>query len=400
MAKVKYLTFNVAVISRGGSSRQSGNQKGKPQNALAAAAYRSGQKLMDEQSREHYDYNPRTGSVHRNDHDALSAAAYRAGAALSSDRAIKTFDFTRKEHVEYSTIFAPENAPDWVYDRQTLWNRVERSEKRKDAQLARDLIAALPRDLTREQQIALIKDFVRENFTSKGMVADVNMHVIEASDGGENPHIHCMLTMRDLKPDGFGNKNRSWNNRGLVEAWRASWEKLSNEYLESAGSDTRVSMKSFKRDGVEREPTKHLGYDAANLEKKGRDSRRGHDNRRTQHKNEVRDILAQRLEWQDGEAALMHLKEDKPEPWSRPPAPDLEMHHNVLRQHLGKKWMLPLGLAAEMVIQVDDMLVKSFDELRDVGWDVFDQLTGWSERERRAELLREEEYERESDRER
>jgi hypothetical protein len=299
MPTIKNLHFNVEIISRSGSARQTGNQKRKgvnskttkPPNAVAAAAYRSGEKLYDEQAKHAYDYNPRESM------DARKAAAYRSGSKLEGAEN-KPFDFTRKEDVIYSAILAPDGAPDWVFDRQTLWNKVERAEKRKDARLARDIIAALPRELTREQQIALVNEFVRQEFTAKGMVADVNIHIKDASDGGENPHAHIMLTTRKLDGDGFFKyKETSWNGEfkgygfgkgDTVEQWRAAFEKLSNTYLEDAGSDVRVSLKSYKEQGIDKIPQKHLGYEAGNLEKKGVESKRGDANRRIQHRNEVK----------------------------------------------------------------------------------------------------------------
>lgn len=448
MATVKYLTLNVAIISRKGSSRNTGNQKANANAtaparqhsaAVAAAAYRSGQKLYDEQARQPCDYSPREKD-NAPVMDARQAAAYRSGSVLEADGR-RPIDFTRKENVVYSTILAPEGAPVWVHDRQTLWNKVERAEKRKDAQLARDVIAALPRELTREQQIALVHEYVRENFTSKGMVADVNIHEKDASDGGKNPHVHIMLTTRRLDGDGFHRlKARDWNgdwkgagkNGGkmLDEVWRPSYERLCNRYLQEAGSDTRVSMKSFTKEGIEKEPQKHLGYEAANLEKKGIESRRGHDNRRIQHRNEVRELIEerlewqkslaremepdagwepkeQRLEWQDGDAAIVALAAEtrkppqiKPPP-SQPPSPSpAELHRQGLRHYLKAGMMLPAVAAAETIIRLDDMLIKGFEQARDVGWDVFDQVMGWDEPERRAELLRDEEAEREREWER
>ncbi|PEM60355.1 hypothetical protein CN613_28130, partial [Bacillus pseudomycoides] len=104
-------------------------------------------------------------------------------------------------------VLAPENAPEWVYDRQVLWNEVEKSEKRSDSQLAREINVALPKELNYEQQEELVKEFVQDNFVNHGMVADVAIH----RDDENNPHFHVMLTMRYIDENGFGKKAREWN---------------------------------------------------------------------------------------------------------------------------------------------------------------------------------------------
>ena len=228
--------------------------------------------------------------------DARKAAAYRSGSKLETDHN-RAFDFTRKEDVIYSNVLTPDDAPAWASNRQALWNKVEQAEKRKDARLARDIIAALPRDLSREQQIALVNEFVRQEFTNQGMVADVNIHEKDASDGGRNPHVHIMLTTRNLDGDGFASKKeKSWDGEfkgygfgkgETVEHWRAAFEKLSNEYLEDAGADSRVSLKSYHAQGIDKIPQKHLGYEAANLEKRGKETIRGDENRHIWHTNTV-----------------------------------------------------------------------------------------------------------------
>lgn len=145
-------------------------------SSVAAAAYRSGQKLIDEQ----------TGIIH---------------------------DYSRKSGVDYSIILSPVSA-DWITDRQQLWNRVEEVEKRGDSQLARDITLAIPRELNREDKIKLVCEYVQTNFVNMGMVADINFHEMNS----DNPHAHIMMTLRDLKIDeqkvvSFGNKNREWNKK-------------------------------------------------------------------------------------------------------------------------------------------------------------------------------------------
>ena len=247
-------------------------------SSVAAAAYRAGANLT-----------ARRANGRRS---ILATAAYRSGQRLSDQQLGLTFNYQRKEHITHSEIVAPEHAPGWAREREALWNHVEVSEKRKDAQLARDLIAALPRELTREQNVALVRAFVTEQFVSRGMIADFSIHESDASDGEANPHVHIMLTMRDVGPEGFGKKNRAWNDLGHVAAWRAAWEAETNRRLEESGRPERVDLRSFEARGIDQEPGIHLGYGATNLERKGIETAPGDHNRAVTQQNELRMIVA------------------------------------------------------------------------------------------------------------
>jgi ATP-dependent exoDNAse (exonuclease V) alpha subunit len=148
----------------------------------------------------------------------VAAAAYRSGERLYDSSQGKWFEFDKPD-VVHTEIMAPADAsvPGWVFDRQTLWNMVERAEKRADAQLAREVEITLPRELTKEQHIELVRSFVRDQYVSQGMVADITIHRPDASDGEEQPHAHVLLTMRRLDPSsetGFSaKKERDWNER-------------------------------------------------------------------------------------------------------------------------------------------------------------------------------------------
>ena len=228
-------------------------------SAVAASAYVTGTK----QSR-------RGGNAGGNKIvSAVEAAAYRASASLHNDRTGETHDYGKKEHVAWSGILAPDNAPDWVYDRGKLWNTVEQTEKRKDAQLFRECLLTLPRELNDEQRIALVRAFVRDQFVSQGMIADIGIHNPAASDGQEQPHAHVMLTLRDIGPDGFGQKRRDWNDvqwgngtarkDGFLVQRRASWADYCNAALEEAKSQARVDHRSLKARGIDRVPQPKIG---------------------------------------------------------------------------------------------------------------------------------------------
>jgi ATP-dependent exoDNAse (exonuclease V) alpha subunit len=200
----------------------------------------------------------------------LAAAAYRAGEALRDTRTGLLHDYRRKEHVEHREILTPRDAPDWMRDRAALWNAVETVERRKDAQLAREIHLALPREVEAGRRLAMVQDFVRREFVDRGMVADLVIHNPRAGDGGEQPHAHVMLTLRTLTTEGFGPKAREWNAAGLYEAWRERWATYTNRELVLAGSTARVDHRSLADRGVDREPEPKLGPTAARLERQAR----------------------------------------------------------------------------------------------------------------------------------
>lgn len=179
----------------------------------------------------------------------VAAAAYRSGSVLTEKITDSVtglvsdmvHDYSKKENITYSKILAPSSSPSWVYDRELLWNTVTLCEKRKDAQYARELNLALPVELDLEQSIELMQSFVDECFVQRGMVADVNIH----SEQG-NPHAHILLTTRDINENGFGFKNREWNNKAFLLFTRELWAEKVNSSLKKLGIDQRVDHRSFK----------------------------------------------------------------------------------------------------------------------------------------------------------
>ena len=198
---------------------------------------------------------------------AIAAAAYRAGERLRDERTGQMHDYSRKAYVEHREIMAPETAPAWMQDRAALWSGVEAAEKRKDAQLAREVHFALPRELDRMERVELIRDFCQREFVARGMIADVAIHNPSGRDGGEQPHAHVMLTTRVLTGEGFGAKDRDWNDKALYEGWRAGWAEHANRALERVGSRERIDHRSFAERGIDREPEPKLGPKAARLER-------------------------------------------------------------------------------------------------------------------------------------
>ena len=133
---------------------------------------------------------------------SVAAAAYRAGTRLADTRTGVVYDYTRKGGVVHAEILLPPNAPGRYNDRQTLWNAVEQAERQNNAQLSRELRIALPSEFSREENIALVRDFVQRNFVAKGMCADIAYHVKDKKGEDHNPHVHIMLTMRPMTKGG------------------------------------------------------------------------------------------------------------------------------------------------------------------------------------------------------
>ena len=186
--------------------------------------------------------------------NAVAAAAYRSGTRLTCERTGQTFNYTRKSEVTHRVICGPPNSPSWVLTRSALWNQVEFGETRVNSQLAREVEVSLPIELTHAQRVALLNDYVQEQFVSKGMVTDIALH---AKSG--NPHAHILITLRDITADGFGAKRRDWNDKALVTHWRQSWATACNSALEKAGCSERIDHRSNKARGIVTPATVHLG---------------------------------------------------------------------------------------------------------------------------------------------
>jgi Ti-type conjugative transfer relaxase TraA len=216
---------------------------------------------------------------------AVAAAAYRSASALEDERLGQTFDYRSKEGVVHSEIIAPDGAPTRWQDRSTLWNEVEAIERRKDAVLAREIEFALPRELSKAEGIALAQDFVREQFVARGMVADLNVHWTREPDGEIKPHAHVMLSMREIEGDGFGKKQRDWNDVGLLRTWRERWAELTNERLAELGHDIRIDHRSLHDQGIDLEPQHKIGAAGARREARDEDAERAAEHREIARRN-------------------------------------------------------------------------------------------------------------------
>ena len=176
---------------------------------------------------------------------ATAAAAYRTAEVIKDHRTGEVHDYTRKGGVLHTEIIAPDTAPAWVHDRSSLWNAVEDAERRKDAQVAREVRVALPSELSTEQNSDLVRAFVREQFVARGMIADVALHAPGREGDQRNHHAHIMLTTREVGPEGFGPKNRDWNAKELLVDWRGSWAEHVNDTLERHDVHERVDHRTL-----------------------------------------------------------------------------------------------------------------------------------------------------------
>lgn len=192
-------------------------------------------------------------------HQVVASAAYRAGEKFYDAKYDKTHDYTKKSDVVHNEILLPENTPEWMKDREKLWNAVEAKENRKDSQLAREVVIALQRELTLKQNIEITKEFIQTYFVSKGMVADISIHNPKAKDGLDQPHAHVMLTMREIKNGTFGLKERSWNEKIELILWRDEWANIANKYLALNDIDIRITSKSYAELGINLEPQNKIG---------------------------------------------------------------------------------------------------------------------------------------------
>ncbi|MGF7065676.1 Ti-type conjugative transfer relaxase TraA [Aminobacter sp. BE322] len=200
---------------------------------------------------------------------AVASAAYRSASRLRDERIDRSHDFTAKRGVVHSEVMLPEGAPEHLGDRERLWNEVEAVEVRKDAQLAREVEFAIPREMTQAQGIELARDFVQAEFVDQGMIADVNVHWDIGEDGMPKPHAHVMLTMRSVDENGFGQKVRDWNRTEMVERWRERWAEHVNERLAELDIDARIDHRSLEAQGIALEPQSQIGAPAQRIEGEG-----------------------------------------------------------------------------------------------------------------------------------
>lgn len=213
---------------------------------------------------------------------ATAAAAYRAGVEITDERTGEIHDYRRKGGVESAALILPDNAPEWARDRARLWNAAEQAEKRANSTVAREFEIALPAELSPAEREKLAHDFARELVKRHGVAADVAIHAPGKDGDDRNHHAHILLTTRRLGPDGLGEKTRELDDRKtgpqIVAQWRERFAALTNERLRENGIEARVDHRTLEAQGIEREPTRHLGPAATGYERRtGEPSRKRQD---------------------------------------------------------------------------------------------------------------------------
>lgn len=259
---------------------------------------------------------------------AIASSAYRSGSKLTDYEIGKVCDYSKKSGIAFSEVLLCKNAPPAYANRETLWNEVHKIEKSSNSQLAREIEVALPIELTQEQQIEVVRNFIQEQFISCGMCADWSLH--NKNDG--NPHAHIMLTTRPIQDNGkWGLKEKKgyaldengeriplidqttglqkvdkhnrkqwkrayiqtndWNSKDKAEQWRSAWANHCNRYLDEAN---HIDHRSYKRQGLSQVPTIHEGYVARKMERQGKISDRCQINRNiTAHNHQLQEVASQ-----------------------------------------------------------------------------------------------------------
>ena len=254
---------------------------------------------------------------------AVHAAAYRSRSALVDERTGLKHDYSRKaDELLFEGIYAPKDAPEWAHDRQQLWNHVEAFEKHRRAILAREFVIALPHELTLEQGRRAVQDWVRDNFTRKGLIADVTIHAPSEHGDERNMHAHVMAVTRKLDGTEFIRTKEQFATytekdearKAELEGLRESWARIGNRHLERAGFEPTLDHRTLEAQGIEREPTIHMGKAATAIERGGEPSELGDLNRQIIAENERRviDLAAERAMREARAAAKGRTDEIRP----------------------------------------------------------------------------------------
>jgi hypothetical protein len=246
-------------------------------------------------------------------HSTVHAAAYRARCELVDERTGLVHDYGRKSgELLFEGIYAPKDAPEWAHDRAQLWNHVEAFEKHRRALLAREFNIALPHELTLEQNRYALQDWIRDNFTRKGLIADAVIHAPSQDGDQRNVHAHVMVVTRKLDGSEFARTKERFETytekdaarKAELETLRESWERIGNRHLERHGHAPTLDRRSLLEQGIEREPTVHLGKAATAIERGGQASELGELNREITARNVI-DLAAERAMRAARDAAQM-----------------------------------------------------------------------------------------------
>ena len=295
--------------------------------------------------------------IQRSNHQsAVASAAYQSGERLFSEYDQKQKYYSHKSEIVHTEIMLPPHAPPAYADRNTLWNAAEAIEKQWNSQLARRIVLAIPREIPPEQHADLIRDYCREFFVSKGMIADFAIH----DKGNGNPHAHILLTMRAMDetgkwlpksrkvydldengerirlPSGNWKSHKEdtvdWNDQKYCEIWRHEWEVIQNRYLEANNRPERVDLRSYERQGLDIIPTVHEGAAVRQMEKRGIQTNIGNLNREIKAANSLMKSIRQLIKNLKG--WIIELSEKRKELLAEKAAEEAVFLPNLLMKYM------------------------------------------------------------------
>ncbi|NBD31535.1 MAG: MobA/MobL family protein [Cyanobacteria bacterium] len=252
---------------------------------------------------------------------ACAAAAYISASEIDDQRLGKTHNYRRKEQVDYTQIIAPSYAPDWVTQREKLWNEVEARDNRRNSRPASQIEVALPIELSHDQQKELVREFVEKNLTDRGLVADIALHNLDT----HNPHAHILYTTRTINEQGLGAKDRGILRKDFLKQAREQWEHQTNQALTQAQRPERIDHRSLASQGIsDRVPQIHLGPNVADMKRRGIPTDRGDQYDQIAATNAQ---LAQLYQQERGieqelQQEIQKRQEEKPAPPTKQPSPE------------------------------------------------------------------------------
>ena len=235
-----------------------------------------------------------------NGRSAVACAAYRSGEKLVCNFYGKEQDYTKKTGVEFTEIYAPENTNTELLNRQTLWNQVEKAERRKDALLAREFEIAFPSELNAEQRKKMLNELCQNIVNKYGVLVDAAIHAPHTDSGSDerNYHAHIMFTTRSINEHGdfSAKKYRDFsrdNGTETVSHWRESFAELCNQHLEKNGFDERVDHRSYEDQVCDLQATQHEGPQTTYLRRRGKFTEISLKNDEIKRRNlEIKKIIA------------------------------------------------------------------------------------------------------------
>lgn len=230
-----------------------------------------------------------------NGYSSIAASAYRAGERLVDRGTKDTYDYTRRSGLESSFIVTPDKSPEWAQNREDLWNQVEVVENRKNSMLAREIRIAIPTEFNQKQRKQTVREFAERISKKYKIVCDVSIHKPDKHGDERNFHAHILMTTRRVDENGFTEKTREFNDKRQsiheIKYIRQEWETVANRNLERAGVSARIDCRSYEDQGMNQEPTIHIGKDATQLERRGLLTEVGDKNRQIRERNQERAAL-------------------------------------------------------------------------------------------------------------